>query len=241
MLEEMSQAIWNKWQKNLLWVLERVAAKGGEIQKPEIFPPVPPSQVEEFERATGLRLPTDFVDVVTNYTGGFRFAWSLYNIYDKSKYILTKTAIRGGNWEVPFIGASQRKSLLDLYQELQNEFLGSCNWIFRSEFDDNEDIQETRKVIPYCFPLYLFSGGGGDYTVLRIDVEPAQIIYLDHEWGFSVRDRAILGRGFVDYVTTWSNLGYPEVDRYCGFFEETTGTLSDTGSLAQEWMKWLSE
>jgi hypothetical protein len=77
--------------------------------------------------------------------------------------------------------------------------------------------------------------------VLRFDTEPSQILYLDHEWGFSVNGRAILGYGFADFVTAWSNLGYPEVDRYSVFFDEGRGAISDETEMARDWIRWLNE
>lgn len=228
-----NQQAWDRWQNNMHWVIERIMLKGGEVQEPETLPPIPASQVEEFESVTSLSLPKDFVDMVVNFSGGFRFAWSLYNVYERYRDVSVK---RGGNWEVSFVGASKTASLLDLYHKLQS----LCGWIFHPKFEDDKDIQESRRVIPHCFPLYLDCGGGGDYMVLRIDTDPAQILYLDHEWGYSVRGRAVLGRDFADYVTRWSSLGYPEVDGYSDFYNEELGTLDVAGRTAQFWLEWLN-
>jgi len=228
--------IWDKWLSNLQWIARRVLAKGGEVEGPDLLPPIPLSQVDEIERFTGLSLPKDFVETVTQFSGGFKFAWSLRSNMNQ------KFPLEGGNWEVPFIGVSETKSLLEVYKEFQEGFLtGACNWIYWSEFDDNEDIRLTRSALRYCFPLYSFCGGGGDFLVLRFDVKPSQILYLDHEWGFSVSGRAVLGCGFVDFVTIWSNLGYPEVDRYSVFFDEDKGAISDETEMAREWKRWLKE
>ena len=235
----VEKTTWDKWISNLHWISERILAKGGEVEGPELLPPIPLSQVDEFKRFTGLSLPKDFVETVTQFAGGFWFAWSLYEVRCTLRQ---EFPLRGGNREVPFIGISETKSLIEVYSEFQDECLtGACNWIHRSEFDDNEDILLTRVTLRYCFPLYSFCGGGGDFLVLRFDTEPSQILYLDHEWGFSVNGRAILGCGFADFVTAWSNLGYPEVDRYSVFFDEGRGAISDETEMARDWIRWLNE
>ncbi|MCO6449239.1 MAG: hypothetical protein J5I90_00495 [Caldilineales bacterium] len=235
----MDKTIWDKWISNLNWISERISANGGEVEGLEILSPIPLSQVDEFNRLTGLSLPEDFVETITKFAGGFYFAWSLYEASGDSDWSFPW---RGGNWDVPFIGASKAKPLIEVYNEFQNGFLtGSYNWIHRVEFDDNEDILLTRATLRQCFPLYLDCGGGGDFLVLRLDTDPSQILYLDHEWGFSVSGRAILGYGFVDFVTLWSNLGYPEVDRYSIFFDEERWTINDETEMALEWISWLNE
>jgi hypothetical protein len=240
MSREMSQKVWDRWQSNLHWVIERILLKGGKVREPEILPPIPVSEVDEFETVTGLCLPKDFADMVVNFGGGFGVAWSLYNVYDQNRDVLIRASARGGNWEVPFIGATERTSLLDLYHKFQHDFHTVCSWIFSRDFDDDEDTQECRRVIPHCFPLYLDGGGGGDYTVLRIDTDPAQILHLDHEWCFCVRGRAVLGSGYADYVTRWSTLGYPEVNGYSDFYSEEIRTLDVAGKTAKFWMQWLN-
>ncbi len=234
----MDKIIWDKWLSNPQWISNRVSAKGGEVEGPKVLPPIPFSQVDEFKRSTGLSLPED-LETVTQFSGGFWLAWSLYKVRNNPRQ---EFPLRGGNWEVPFIGVSEPKSLTEVYNEFQDEFLtGACNWIHRSEFNDNEDVQLTRAALRYCFPLYSFYGGVGDFLVLRFDTRPSQVLYLDHEWGFSVSGRAILGCGFVDFVTVWSNLGYPEVDRYSIFFDERKGAISSETEMALAWIRWLNE
>lgn len=233
------KAAWDTWLSNLHWISERVLAKGGEVEEPELLSPIPLAHVEAFHSFTGVSLPEDFVEMVTQFAGGFWFAWSL----DETPCFLNrKFPWNGGNWEAPFIGVSQTKSLMDVYSEFQDEFLtGPANWIYRSEFDDHEDILLTRSVLRYCFPLYSFYGGGADFLVLRFDTKPCQILYLDHEWGYSVSGRAIVGYGFSDFMTTWSNLGYPAIDRDSVFFDEEQGAISDKTESAQAWVRWLNE
>ena len=234
----MEKAIWERWVSRMHWISERVRAKGGEVEGPEIWPPVSLSQAKEFKHITGLSLPEDFVEMITKFSGGFRFAWSLDDCNDLRKDF----PVSGGNWEVPFIGVSEQRPLVEVYLEFQKEFReGALNWIYHAEFDHHEDIRLTRHVLPYCFPLYVFYGNGGDFLVLRFDVEPSQVLYLDHEWGFSVRGRALIGKGLREFMETWSKLGYPEVDRYSVFFDEDKGMISAENKVGQEWIRWLEE
>jgi hypothetical protein len=48
-----------------------------------VLPPIDSKQIAHFNSKAGYKLPTDFVQFLTKYAGGWRFSWSLYELKEK--------------------------------------------------------------------------------------------------------------------------------------------------------------
>lgn len=196
-----------------------------DVQLFTVLPPVPNSQLTEFRDQTGFRLPVDFQRLVRVYSGGWQFAWSLY-ADEEGRDIgpADRVGNQGGNFEVPFIGATEDRTLLKIYEEFQ-EFA-------REMIDLHPD---TEAVLPSLFPLLTQEEGGADYTVLRLDRDPAQVVYLDHESDYSVADDEVIADGFAVFLRKWANLGFPS----CQFLRG--GRLDAAQAKTEAWWKWLED
>ena len=102
-----------------------------------------------------------------------------------------------GNGEVPFIGASARLSLLQVFTEFQAEL---------DEFGPEEP--EMREIARKSFPLHTCEGGGGDKVVLRLDLSPARVCLLNYETGWEFRDEFIICEGFGEFLRDGQRLAF---------------------------------
>jgi hypothetical protein len=209
----------------------QLRAKGVTVSDFSPLPPIPTSQIVEFSDETGISLPTDFVELVTKFAGGWNFYWSLcieeFGQWLKPPYFVGNF---GGNSEVPFIGATREQTLLDQYRSFQNE-------IKNTYLSD----PQTLELMPFVFPLHTWEGGGGDYTVLRLDTSPARIYYLDHEMMWPINDKHLVGSGFREFVLGWSNLGFPQFEYYSCWVDQRTKQPDDKSPNAQKWRNWLGD
>jgi hypothetical protein len=100
----------------------------------------------------------------------------------------------------------------------------------------------TQRRCAYCpalFPLHTCDGSGGDYTVLRLDVTPAKVEYLDHELAGPVDDEHTIGIGFREFVLGWANLGFPQCEYHSCWVNPQTRQPADTSREADVWRGWL--
>jgi hypothetical protein len=206
------------------WITSRLKKKGGRVEELELFDPIPISQVEALEAETGLQLPADLRQFLTECTGGFKFSWYL----DRKDSPLCQF---GGNSEQPFIGASDDVSLLELYNQYME--LMDQEYLFGEDPENDASIRNV-------FPLYSWYGEGSDKIVLRPN--PVAVLYLDHEGCYKVEDGGIIvcGTHFSTFVSSWANLGFPQFDEYSKLFDKERLMLDDKGPAAKAWLEWLS-
>jgi hypothetical protein len=208
----------------------QLRAKGATADDFRPLPPVPESQLVDFNRQTGFSLPGDFAGLVTKYVGGWWFDWTMWRRdSDDRLRPPVRFGDRGGNAEVSFIGVTAKTTLLQLYEELRFEV--------RMRADDPSIVDGIRVL----FPLHLFDGGGDDFTVLRLDVSATRIYYLDHEYGWMADDQHMRGLGFREFVLAWSNLGFPACEPYELWVNPETRTPDDSSPKAEIWRKWLAD
>jgi hypothetical protein len=218
-------------QDDWLQITDRVVAvsyflrqKKCDVNLFRALPPVEKSQVGEFQRKTGLRFERDFQDFVKSCAGGWRFSLSLF-LDNKSGPLEppVKMGTFGGNSNADFIGASENFTLLQAYEEFQT--------IARDSYIENE---ETLAILPALFPLQLSEGGGADFTVLRLDMKPAEVHFLSHDEDYALRENSsLLARGFRQFLLRWSSLGFLSL--------EHVGAGEDDPVKTRAWWDWLSD
>lgn len=221
------------WMQRLLWARSRVLAKGGRVDQLVVFPPAYQSAVESFEQEIGYRLPKDFVTMLLRETGGFRFAWSF-----GAAAVPDHADGNGGNAEVAFVGLEEFGSLATIYRDFQNRL--KRTYLYSPDYDSDREFLMTRRVLNRCIPLYQDYSSEGDYLVLRCDVEPAEVLFLDHELGYPTHGRAVVGRGYRDFLDNWSQLGFPRFNTHSRFINVETGCLDHTIVASREWKAWLN-
>lgn len=236
--EDMNEEIWSECVTRWERTAKLLKAKGAKTSGPEILPPPPSEQIEEFEEDTCFELPTEFKTLMS-ITGGFKISWSIYGLSaDQKPPVFFGT--KGGNYSDYFVGASQDRSLLQHYNSFQQQMEASCV--------GGDDEEATRELHEECFPLYP-SDFSGDYLVLRLDCDPCEIHFLDHEYGYRLDDSetsfgqsSLVSRGFTNFLMQWTALSYPEPRYLPGIVEY--GTSGEIGTETKEailWKKWLEE
>jgi hypothetical protein len=222
-----------EWMQRLLWARSRVLEKGGRVDQLTVFPPTSQSTVESFEHEIGYRLPEDFVYMLRQETGGFWFAWS---------FGLASVPIHsdgnGGNVEVAFVGLEEFGSLSTLYRDFQGRLRRT--YLYSPDYDNDREALITRRVLTRCFPLYMDYSSEGDSLVLRCDVEPAEVLFLDHEIGYQTHGGAVVGRGYREFLDNWSQLGFPRFNPRSRFINVATGCLDHSIEASLQWKAWLS-
>jgi hypothetical protein len=153
-----TQVDWDLIRTRAGTVAAQLRAKGAEVWDFEPLPPVPRAQLEEFTRKTRIVFPSDFVDLVTNFAGGWNFSWCLCET-KTGKWLKSPVFMGnfGGNAEVPFIGASTDETLLDRYESFQDEIRNSIH-NRNSCLEDSEML----RLLSALFPLHTCDGSGGD-------------------------------------------------------------------------------
>lgn len=229
-----TESDWRHLTARMAWVEGRLKAKGASARSPAVMPPVNQAQVDEFTSRTGLRLPQDLVDLVTKFSGGWSFSWDLH-VKGDDRWLQPRAYIGdfGGNSEVPFIGASPESTLLDLYQEFQEDIQGT-------HFVDSGDAKSV-EVMPSVFPLHLFEGGGGDYTVLRLDTSPCEVVFLDHEKVYRIDEKQVIGHGLSDFLRRWANVGFPSCEYLNLVIDKATRDIDDQSPTVKGWLRWLDD
>ncbi|MEW4571416.1 hypothetical protein AB1L88_26375 [Tautonia sp. JC769] len=229
-----AESDWRHLTSRMAWVEGRLKAKGATVRSPDLMPPVDRAQVDAFSDRTGLRLPQDLIDLVTGFAGGWSFSWNL-GVAGTDRWLRPGVDVGafGGNGEVPFLGASRETTLLDLYQQFQEE-------IHDTFFADAGDAESLRRM-PSVFPLHLFEGGGGDSTVLRLDTSPCEVVFLDHEKTYRIDEGQVIGRGLGDFLRRWANVGFVSCEYLDVFIDAEGRDIDDVGIAAREWIRWLDD
>jgi hypothetical protein len=225
---------WQHLTSQMAWVEGRMRAKRLTVDSPQFLPPIPGSQVEAFTRETGFLLPDDLIDLLTKFAGGWSFYWCLCaEAEDRWPEPAGYVSTFGGNGEVPFIGASRENTLLSLYNEFQH--LLQRTMLVEPEF------AHTMKVMTAVLPLYSCEGGGGDFTVMRLDTSPCEILFLDHADCYDIHSKSIIGRGLTDFLRRWANIGFPSCDHIASHVDRTSGCINSQSAEVQKWLGWLSD
>jgi hypothetical protein len=237
MNDAFAESDWKALNDRMAWVEGRVHAKGGSVEGPIMLPPVDAKQVEAFTAATGLRLPQDLVDLVTRFAGGWSFSWMLYDREADREIappLESRISIFGGNSEVPFVGATRDETLLDLYRQFQEQ-IGDTFFV-----DDGDE--RSRELMPSVFPLHFCEGGGADYTVLRLDTSPCEVVFLDHDAVYAIDDEHVIGRGLGDFLRRWAAVGFPSCEYLLdGVVDPERGVIDEAAPVVRDWLRWLDD
>jgi hypothetical protein len=238
----MNEELWNRWKQDREWVLCSMRQKGATIWcELEIAPPASWERVATLTGEHGIRLPDDFVEVLTGYSSCVTFHWSLddgtgedYVIRPPQPYQACTSG--GGDWELWNIDTlllwNQRQPLI-LRRLEQIEAEDVQNGLIDPK-DPPERIWHNK--------TFFIHTPNGDYIAFDVNrgTENCPVVYLDHEWGNF--NGARLGLTFVDFMTRWSNLGCPGVEswRMKPFYDPVQNLLMDSGEVVGNWKQWVS-
>lgn len=232
------QKIWEKWMQQWKWVIDCIEKKGCDTTEIKLSAPVPKKSVIDFEKSTGLKLPEDYIYVITNYAGSVNFSWCLSKKEGGKKLDVNDPKVQ--NTLLMFQQAlspvefnrmkdnilkeiSVEKEQLKPPEDIKISYggTGACEmWeidddIVDSYNDFQEGISDMNMGIDEFNPESMkrfhsiISVPNGDSIVMDLLSNPTKILYLDHESSYDPNEAIQLGNGFSDFMTCFSNLGCP--------------------------------
>jgi hypothetical protein len=222
MSERFSRDDWHYVRSQADLTAVRLRAKGIWAGGFDRLPAVEQRQYVDFTRATKLELPQDLVHLLIKFSGGWTFEWRLARGTPPRDVNVPAAPSRLGLREM-FVGVSDRRTILDYYRAWQS-------WQFQ-EYADTMNHH------------FLLSGEGPmvDCLALRFDVQPAQVVLLDHEFGFDPAQSKVICRGFREFVLAWATLGFPDWYDLPKLPSAARGQLAADDEFGRAWQAWLAD
>ncbi|SIO50129.1 hypothetical protein [Chitinophaga niabensis] len=83
----MNKNTWDSWTGNREWILDIAKRRQWDILEDlAIQPVVSEVEVDKAIRNLEIKLPTDFIEVLTNYSGGVSFLFQIEGTGPEGKY-----------------------------------------------------------------------------------------------------------------------------------------------------------
>jgi hypothetical protein len=194
------------------------------------------------QRSLGIRLPNDFVEVITEYSSKVTLDWDLCNevglmnglvSFRKDRlekedappkqYLETRSCGGAPLWDVNVL-----LSLKRAHQKLLNSF--------------PTPLPEYQQA--YVGKLPFIQAANGDWIAFDVSRAPANcpVCYLSHDGDVSIHNRR-LGENFVEFMTHWTNVGCPgpEFWQMEPFYDKRGMRLKASGPAIDHWKRWVSE
>ncbi|MBL8852139.1 MAG: SMI1/KNR4 family protein [Planctomycetaceae bacterium] len=220
-MRRVTKALWQNWVDHWNWVCDVIDSRGGDVvERPKIAKPLSKQKLAALKRKMGMAMPSEFEDVLTNYSSRVSLYWYLE---DEQTEVLPEAlhGLMGGVdalWDVAI--------LPEMASAARNH--ASSGWL---AFRDG-----LRGRLPFI------NVGNGDVIAfdMRHGTSNCPIVYLSHENDATEHDKQ-LAPNFIDFVTRWSYLGGLAVES-CNlglFYDKRAKRLNVSGSNARRWRKWL--
>ena len=211
-------------------IAEKLVLLGADVVGPEFHPTRKAAQIKELESTIKLDVPSDLAHFLTELCGGWKFSWDCLSLLDSNQIEdVFPGSPSGGNKYSQFIGPPN-VPLVALYHSQIEQV---SEWVEHGTVDE-DDFQIVKK----CFPLYQCILGS-DIIALRLDTSPKQVVYLDHESGFSIGPNHILGRDFTCFLSRYASLGCPDLD-YLNTIYNADREIDPGLPDVKRWVEWLA-
>jgi hypothetical protein len=219
----MDKNTWEKWKGNWEWILDIAKKRQWEIIDDLVIKPVvSKEQVDTISSDLKIKLPPDFIEVVTNYSGGVNFYFQIEGAEPQGEYRQVFSAGYEGIWNF---------EALENLNEQYNGWIESC-------FDDPTD--DYNKVWHNKTPIIRVATGDLIAFDTSVGTSEFPVVFLSHDGsGFHGKR---LGHNFTDFITRWSNIGCfgPEDWQFEPFHNDTENILELDGDKIDNWKKWLT-
>lgn len=229
----MNEPIWNGWKRDWKWVIAAMERKAEQatdeleifVSDLEIAPPVPLERVRAWERAQSLVLPSEFVDVLTQFSASVTLHWQVDDDEDLEPPAYYLLGSSGGDW-----GYLWDFDSLARYNENLRGWLPTR----ATEEEEAAGLVWQNKVAFNYLPT-------GDLWAFDVSqgVDNCPVVFLGHEHGSDHGMR--LGLNFVDFMTRWSNLGCPSLLSLRWLHDPVQNLLMDSGEAVEKWKRWVNE
>lgn len=219
----MNKNTWERWKGDWEWILGIAKKRQWDIvEHLSIQPVVSKDEVDKTIRELKIKLPTDFIEVITNYSSGVNFLFQIEGVEPEGEYRQIFSAGYDGLWS--FENLSNLKEQYDIWVE-------SC-------FED--PANDYNKVWHNKTPIIRVATGDLIAFDTAADTGEFPVVYLSHDSGDFHGKR--LGHNFIDFITRWSNIGCfgPEDWQLEPFHNGEENILELEGDKVNGWKNWLT-
>ena len=229
MADLVTKRLWDTWVRNWHWITDGLAAKGADVRRPKVAPPVGDRE-QVMDRLQSVWVPPDFVEVLASYSAKVTLYWRLYtDDADVAEDDLPPAAYEE-------VSGSDADALWDVgkISRLKRDF---DRWVASAFPDVSDPWQRSwHNKVPFL------EAPNGDLLAFDLSGGTAQcpVVYLSHEGDTDVHGRR-LGLDFTDFMTRWSNLGCPGPEFWTlePFYDRRERRLRDSGPAVDRWKAWV--
>jgi hypothetical protein len=220
--KRMNTVIWEKWNHDWNWI-QNIAQKRNWhiIDQLSIQPPIEKNEIYKIAQSLEIKLPDDFIEIVTKYSSGVNFFFQIEGQKPEGQFK-----------QLSSVGYEQIWSIKDLWylKESYDNWVKVC---FKDPNDDYNKIWHNKTPI--------ISVATGDLIAFDTSVTGNEypVVFLSHD-GSDFHGKR-LGYNFIDFITRWSNIGCfgPEDWQFEPFYDPLENILLLEGEKVSSWKKWL--
>ena len=219
----MDKNTWNKWEGNWEWILDIAKKRNWDIiQDLAIRPAVRKRDVDKAISELKIKLPSDFIDVITNYSSGVNFFIQIEGAKPQGEYSQIFSAGYEEIWSFEDLGN---------LKEHYDSWVESC-------FED--PTNDYNKVWHNKTPIIRVATGDLIAFDTSVTTTELPVVFLSHD-GSDFHGKR-LGYNFIDFISRWSNIGCfgPEDWQFGPFYNDKQNILELDGDRVDNWKKWLS-
>jgi len=219
----MNKNTWDKWKVNWEWILDVAKKRQWDIVDELVIKPVvSKEEVDNIINNLKIKLPTDFIDVITNYSSGVNFSFQIKGAEPEREYMQLFSVGYEGLWSFEDLG------------NLKEEYDGWVESCFTDPSDDYNKVWYNKTPI--------IRVATGDLIAFDTSVigNEFPVVFLSHD-GSAFHGKR-LGHNFIDFITRWSNVGCfgPEDWQLGPFHNDDENILELEGDKVNNWKKWLT-
>jgi hypothetical protein len=237
----ITRALWQAWVEHWEWIAKAIKARGGEARKPKIAPPASRKKIVQLQRALGIPLPNDFVEVITGYSSKVTLEWDLS---DEVGVLRGLASFRQDRLEEDDRPPKQ----FDETMSCDGSALWDVSNLLRLKRQRDSLLNSFPTPLPdyqqaYVGKLPFIHVPNGDWIAFEVSQGPARcpVYYLSHDGDESLHNRR-LGESFIDFMSRWANVGCPgpELWQMEPFYDKRGRRLKATGPRVATWKNWVS-
>lgn len=219
----MDKSTWEKWNRNWEWILDIAKKRQWDIVDDLAIQPVASrKEVDKAIGRQGIKLPPDFIEVLTNYSSGVNFFFQIKGVEPEGEYRQIFSAGYEGIWSFDNLGS---------LKEGYDSWVEGC---FEDPTDDYNKVWHNKTPI--------IRVATGDLIAFDTSVETNEfpVVFLSHDDSDLHGKR--LGHNFIDFIARWSNIGCfgPEDWQLEPFHNDKENILELEGDKVTGWKNWLT-
>lgn len=225
--------LWTTWMRDWQRMQAIAIQRGWDVTRLSVAPPLPEAELRQFEQRTGLPVPLQLRELLTNCSACVSFGWQIpwhLQALETVNQITTSTNF-GSLWDLERIEFVAIPNFLELKRALATQDVSAAH--------NSEEMWEQQ------FPLYDLPNGDVVTIDMRRPEGPHPVRYLSHEldmlhglalapdlFGF-ITQMSMLGFAGTEWAS-WLSFGHHEVSKRAYYL-----TADSPGG--KSWLAWLAK